>query len=49
MKPDSDMIQVLQLPYKEFKITLISNLLASVEKVAHIHEHTGDFMEQIER
>lgn len=49
MKPDSDMIQVLQLPNKEFKVTLINNLLASVEKVEHIHEHRGDFMEQIER
>ena len=49
MKPDSDILQVLQLPNKEFKVTLINNLLASVEKVEHIHEHTGDFIDQVER
>ena len=43
------MIQVLQLPDIEFKVTLINTLQASVKKAELMHEDTGDSVVQIER
>lgn len=48
-KTDSDMIQVLQLPVKKFKVTIINMLNTLEEKAENVYEGIRNFIEQTEK